>query len=360
MFGVGTDIVNSALHLWVAVWSAALLVFVCALAFYWSRARTAARVSIVFAAAMFGAALTWAFLDAASLRDSNADRRALEARAATLNAESFAPGSPLACLNGLAGDAVEAACEKALFAAPATVASATSYVAARLSLLSDMVAYMKRDGGNIDSALLPLRRSLEADRFGFVAHTLFVADGCTAGRCQAFGLLRDSNQVRANLSRQAFEHYLNRYQTAWSQAPDVPLADAGLPAQPAASAPHKIVDIDFPSAASIPPISIMNPEPKGPPGAAAVAAATAGEPNAHENAAPPRRGRKPAANTVTQTPPPAAPAASRVDPVWLPGTEPIPLVGAPLPAGSNAASAAPVQLGPFQTAQPNTGPAHAQ
>ena len=94
--------------------------------------------------------------------------------------ESLAPGSPLACLNGLAGDDVEAACEKALFAAPATVASATSYVAARFALLADMVAYTKRGGGDINSALLPLRRSLEADRFGFVAHTLAVPTAAAA------------------------------------------------------------------------------------------------------------------------------------------------------------------------------------
>ncbi len=75
---------------------------------------------------------------------------------------ALAPGSPLACLDGLAGENVEAACEKALFAAPATVAAATSYVAARLALLADMAAYTKRGGGDIDSALLPLRRSLES------------------------------------------------------------------------------------------------------------------------------------------------------------------------------------------------------
>ena len=49
----------------------------------------------------------------------------------------------------MAGENVEAACEKALFAAPATVAAASSYVAARLTLLSDVVAYIKA-GGKLD------------------------------------------------------------------------------------------------------------------------------------------------------------------------------------------------------------------
>jgi len=226
MFGVDPDIGSSALRLWVAAGSAALLVFVCALAFDWTRTRTVARVGVVVLGAVLGATLAWTFLDAASVRDRSAERRALEARAAELNAESLAPGSPLACLNGLAGDDVEAACEKALFAAPATVASATSYVAARFALLADMVAYTRRGGGNINSVLLPLRHSLEVDRFGFVAHTLAVADRCTSDHCAALALLDNPSQVRANLSGQTLDRYLDHYLTAWAQPPDVPLADA--------------------------------------------------------------------------------------------------------------------------------------
>ncbi len=168
------------------------------------------------------------------VRDRSAERRALEARAAELNAESLAPGSPLACLNGLAGDDVEAACEKALFAAPSTVASATSYVAARFALLADMVAYTKRGGGGINSTLLPLRRSLEADRFGFVAHTLAVADRCSSDHCEALALLDNPGQVRANLSGQTLERYLDHYLPVWAKAPDVPVADATSTSGPSA------------------------------------------------------------------------------------------------------------------------------
>jgi hypothetical protein len=382
MFGIDPDIGNSALRLWVAAGSAALLVFICALAFDWTRTRTVARVGVVVLGAVLGATLAWAFLDAASVRDRGTERRALEARAAQLNAESLAPGSPLSCLNGLAGDDVEAACEKALFAAPSTVASATSYIAARFALLADMVAYNKRGGGGINSALLPLRRSLEADRFGFVAHTLAVADRCSSDHCEALALLDNPGQVRANLSGQTLERYLDHYLTVWAKPPEVPVADAtsaltGAPGAP--PAPHKMVDIDFPSAASIPAISIMNPEPPGPPGAAAVAAATAGEPKAHEppahaapaheaSAPPERRGRKQAAAPPAPAIPPAQAANAApqpqldVDPVWLPASQP----PAPAAAAATAASVTPVppgpvQLNPFQPPpQANAGAPHAQ
>src|SRR5580692_3183333 len=114
MFGLDPDIGNSALRLWVAAGSAALLVFVCALAFDWTRTRTVARVSVVVVGAVLGATLAWAFLNGATVRDQNAERRALESRAAELNIRILAPGSPLACLDGLAGDNVEAACERTL------------------------------------------------------------------------------------------------------------------------------------------------------------------------------------------------------------------------------------------------------
>jgi hypothetical protein len=335
--------------LWVAAGSAALLVFVCALAFDWTRTRTFARVSVVVLGAVLGASLAWAFLDAASVRDRSAERRDLETRATELNAQILAPGSALACLDGVAGDNVEAACEKALFAAPAAVATATSYAAARLALLADMVAYTKRGGANIDSALLPLRHSLEADRFGFVAHALAVRDGCTSDNCTALALLHDPSRVRANLSGQTLDRYLDHYLTVWAQSPDVPVADAtssqSAMNQPGVTGQKKVaVDIDFPTAASIPPISIMNPEPKGPVTATAPAAVAAGAATADAAAAPSpptKRPRKQAANAPAQAvaPAPAEPAPP-VDPVWGPGTN--------QPASQAAATAAsgPVQLNP--------------
>jgi hypothetical protein len=376
MFGVDPDIGSSALRLWVAAGSAALLVFICALAFDWTRTRTVARVGVVVLGAVLGATLAWAFLDAASVRDRGAERRALESRAAELTAESLMPGSPLACLDGLAGDDVEAACEKTLFASPATVAGATAYVAARLSLLADITAYTKRGGGNINSVLLPLRHSLETDRFGFVAHTLAVADRCTSDHCTALALLDNSGQVRANLSGQTLERYLDRYLRVWAQSPGTPVADATSSGATQQSPPHKFVDIDFPSAASIPPVSIMNPEPPGPPAAAAVAAATAGETKAEsktELKSEPKAESKPheapaAARRAPKKPPVAPPAqaataAPDVDPVWQPHAAP-PSQSAPaaaaLPSSAAPQALGPVQLNPFPPPPAAAAPSKSQ
>jgi hypothetical protein len=227
----------------------------------------------------------------------------------------------------MAGENVEAACEQALFAAPATVAAASSYVAARLTLLSDVVAYIKA-GGKLDSVLLPLRHSLEADRFGFVAHILAVRDGCTSGHCMALALLRDPERVRANLSAQTLDRYVDRYLQTWGQPSDAPLAEVApsataLAARQPAGPNHKkgVVDADFPSAASIPAIGIMNPEPKTSPANAAADAKMGGTGSTRT---PPRKNsNSPAQALASPASLPATSFAPPVDPVWVPGTAPI-------------------------------------
>jgi hypothetical protein len=272
--------------------------------------------------AAVGAILAWAFLSSAGTRDLSAERRNLEMRAAQLTAQVLAPGSPLACLDATGGENVELACEKALFAAPATVAAASSYTAARLSLLSDMAAHIQV-GGNLNSVLPPLRRALEADRFGFVAHTLAIRDGCTSTRCEALALLRDQDRVRANLSAQTFDRYLDRNLPLWGQ-PETPVADAApsstatlAAGQPPSGQVQKkvVVDADFPSAASIPAVSIMNPEPKVAP------ANAAGEARAAASA---RRSSRKASNPPPPAPSPAATLVPPVEPVWAPGTAAVP------------------------------------
>lgn len=357
MFGVDSDIGSSALRLWGAAGSTALLV--CLLMFDWMRTRTLARAGIVLASAVLGAVLAWSFVgDTANL---GAERRMLEMRAAALNAAALAPGSPLACLDAVAGDTVEAACEKAIFATPASVAAASSYVAARLALLADIAGYTRRGGGTIDGALLPLRRALEADRFGLVAHTLAVRDGCSGESCKPLSLLHDPNRVRANLNAQTLDRLLDHYTVSWARLSDTPVADAtaaepGASGQATAQAPHKVVDIDFPSAASIPAISIMNPEPNRPvPGGANTAGAAAGNPNAQAASAAQKRSTKKAGNAPAQAAAAAPPAeAPSVDPVWTPGaTTAVP------PSSPAAGSSAPIQLNPMPTAPETGGSAHA-
>jgi hypothetical protein len=332
MLGVESEIGTSALRLWVAAGSAALLIVFCVLASLRPPARMGPspvlRAGLVVVCAILG--------------NRGAERRAFEMRAEELSARVLAPGSPLACLDAVAGENVEAACEKALFASPASVASASSYAAARLTLLASMAAYAGRGGSNIDDVLLPLRRSLEADRFGFLAHVLAVRDGCTNQNCKALAVLRDASRVRANLSAETLDRYLEHYLVLWAAAPDGAQAPSAT-AQPNTQGPRKAVSIDFPTAASIPAVSIMNPEPTGPvlPGVAAAAAS-----NPNPQAAPssvPHRARK-------QTSNPPAPAAVQAvssgspapEPIW---PEPVPPPPSPQPAAASA-SAGPIQLNP--------------
>ena len=87
------------------------------------------------------------------------------------------------------------------------------------------------------------------------------------------------SRVRANLSGQTLDRYLDRYLTVWALQPDGPgpVADAATQSQPTyqpgAPGQRKMVNIDFPTAASIPPVSIMNPEPGTKPTPAAASAA---------------------------------------------------------------------------------------
>jgi hypothetical protein len=344
---------RAALRLWVTAGSAALLVVLCVLTFVLGTTRMAkaARALLVVLGASLGAAMAWTSFGGGS-GDASAERRALEQRAAELAALTLAPGSPLACLDALVGESVETACEKAIFASPASVATATSYVASQLALLSDIAAYIGRGGAGMD-ALPPLRRALEADRFGFLAHVLVMRDGCTSENCKALALLRNPGLVRANLSGETFKHYLEHYLPVWAKASDGAAADATqvqttATAQVNPPGPRKVtVKIDFPSAASIPAVNIMNPEPSGPvlPG---VADAAAANPNRQSAARSSRRAHKQAARPPAQAAVQSAASGSTppVEPIW---PEPVP----PLPSAAAPTVAAPVQLNPFAPAPPS-------
>ena len=203
--------------------------------------------------------------------ERGAERRALMQRNAELTAQALAPGSALACLDGAAGETVENACEKTVFAAPQTAAAAIAYMAARLTLLSDGLTFARRVDPEFAATLAGLRRAIELDRFGVAAHVLAVRDGCSAERCAAFALLNDANVVKSNLKAQIFDQYVSRYAADWgkSEPKSEPVAETQAP-PPVASAPAPPAKTavarkyDFPSAASIPPVSIMNTEPPRP------------------------------------------------------------------------------------------------
>ncbi len=229
-----------------------------------------ARVVLILIVAGLGGSLSWAYFDSAATRAHQAERRALELRVGRLNEQSLKPGSPLACLDAFAGETVQAACERAVFATPASVAAAISYVAAQFTLLTEMTDYARRGGAGIDDTLLPLRHSLEGDPFGFLAYVLVMGGGCTSEHCPPLGLLRDPTHVRTNIIAQTLQRYVDHYREVWAKSPDAVVAETpemaptGVPDANATGKRKVSVNIDFPTAASIPPISIMNPEPKGP------------------------------------------------------------------------------------------------
>ncbi len=347
MFGVDPETGASLVRLWIAAGSAALLVALCVVAFV-RQARLAStpalRLGLVAAGAILGSVTTWALVDRAALAAAAAERRALELRAQELSAQVLIPGSPLACLDALVGESVEAACEKSLFASPATVAAASAYVGAQLTLLANIAAFSHGQDAEPEAMTVQLRRALETDRFGFVAYVLAIRDGCTAHNCKTLALFRDPSRVRTNLTTAALERYLEHYAAAWTAGPELPVAEATQAPSAAGQPPRRPISIDFPSAASIPAVSIMNPEPKGPvlPGVAAAAAANpnpppSGQRHAHKPAAP-----NPNAVAGGQSSQPA------VEPIWPEPLPPSSSAQAPPVAAAPAAAPAPANIGPVQ------------
>jgi hypothetical protein len=245
---------------------------------------------LVIAAGIVAAVVVAADRMVASEHD--AARRNLLARDADLNRAELAPGSVLACLDAGAGEAVENACEKAVFHSAQSAAAAVAYMSARLTLLSEAAGLAAHGDGGVAAALAASRRAVELDRYGIAAHVLATRDSCTAAKCPAFALVEDASVLKANLESRVYDQYVSRYVDKWNEAapqPKTPAVSEAAPVPPLASiapttggpmpAPIKPGEKwDFPSAASIPAVSIMNKEP--PPGAAASAQAPPASPQA--------------------------------------------------------------------------------
>jgi hypothetical protein len=222
----------------------------------------------------------------------------------------------LSCLDELAGDAVLAACEKALFGSAEAAASAVSYSAAtinRLTAYGDVVAANK----HLTPELMALRRAVERDRYGLIAYVLQSRDRCQPGSCPAYASLTDHNQIATNMDERTYDGLIARFAPTWN-APPAAAASTSLPASVPTGKP---TNADFPSASSIPPVNIMTPEPP--------LAAPRPPPSAANAQAPPRPAAPAAAPGAA-----AAPAAAKKPPV-------------PKAARPQAqAPAAPVQLAP--------------
>jgi hypothetical protein len=249
---------------WTAGAVAALIVMLCLLAFNRAGSQGVIGALARIALVMVGAGVSWVAL--ASHSDVAAERRVLDARAhELLTRASSMPGSALACLDAMAGDTVESACERALFQTPEATAAAVSYTSAQLTLLADLTMHVRRSNAPDEPAALGnLRRAIERDRFGLVAHVLTIRDGCTPHACVAFVLLDDTSRIRNNLAERTYDVYVVRHSALWSDTDKLPVATVAPRAAPAAPATAGMGAGLFPSAESIPPVNIIDPESRAP------------------------------------------------------------------------------------------------
>jgi hypothetical protein len=159
-----------------------------------------------------------------------AERRALEDRANALFTQTIQPGSVFACIDGSPAPAMFEACERTLFAEPQRVAAAVAIVTQRLAYVADALRYASsRDAGYLER-IESLRKAIEADPYGFVAHVLSTEDGCTPDACERFKLLRDPARVKENLRVRRFEAFMVKHAVAWLGPAKEPAADNRLPA----------------------------------------------------------------------------------------------------------------------------------
>ena len=295
---------------WVAATVAALLVVIIVVAMVRRAASLVSGLGVIAGLALI-VALAGAFVTRSVERERADERRALAARAQDLTVLAMTPGSALACLDAVGGEGVEFACEKALFESPQAVSAAASYVASRIALLSDGVDYALRANTSYETVLPGVRRALEADRYGFVAHVLGMSYGCSPDNCEALVLFRDPARITANLKDKTFDGYVTRYAGGSGPPAAAPERRSRPPGPPVASsggASPVPPGFELPSASSIPPVSIMTPEVGGQPSSGNASSEASAVPPPPPRRPPQRPARPAQANPPVQLVPPA-PAA---------------------------------------------------
>jgi hypothetical protein len=257
---------------------------------------------------------------------------ALQATGTSPVMQSSASLPALACLDGLAGEIVESACEKSLFASADSAAAGVSYAAAQMSRLASHGNAMAANEA-MTPELNALRRTIERDRYGLVAQVLTTREGCTlASSCPFFRSLTNSAQISSNMDDHLYDSLVARYSPGWGAAP-APSASGSAAVPATALAPAaptgRPMSGDFPSAASIPPVSIMAAEPSA-----------QGSQATHRPTEPaPARQSQPSAAAGNAAPAPAAPKK--------------PAAQKPPAAAQKSRAQAPVQLAPPQESDDN-------
>lgn len=275
----------------------------------WLWLTTGARLvaTAVCVSAVVSIVLAWTFFSGLLYRDRAEEGRTISQRILDLTALQTGSRSALGCLDVSIGDPLEEICERTIFASPESVAEANAFVAARVSVLEDAVAYANRVHSHYAGVIVALRQAVENDQFGIVAHVLAARYGCSAAQCSAFALLNDSSKVIANFNARTFENLITRYAPSWqaqagaavlalpSQGPAVaaPIPGPSANLHPAGTPPRGLY---VPPASSIPAVSIMTDEPR----ATAAAPTTAPASPPHPVAVP-----RPNPRTQPSTPVPA-------------------------------------------------------
>jgi hypothetical protein len=285
------------------------------------------------AASLVLVGIAWFYFDRLGEQDRSEYRRNIEARLSALTAQALLPNSNLACLDAGIGNAVQEACEKVLYSSPEQISAALSFVGARLDILRDIAALSDPEEATYDKLRAPLIRSMQDDRYGLVAQVLQGRDLCTPDKCHAFEFLTNRDRILGNMNQRAYEERVAHYALGWSDKPGGPALAAVVPppppppSAPPAKEPSQL-PVNFPSAASIPPVSIMANEP-GMPGQNGVDAAP--KPEAKQPPAPPRR---PAQKAASQPQPkqqarPQSPEPQQAQPFPVPVAPAVQTSGAP-------------------------------
>lgn len=260
---------------------------------------------------------------ASSLSGGASDTRgAVDDRSSQVTAAGSLPA--LACIDDIAGEAVEQACEKVLFGSAESTAAAVNHMAAMITRLTSL-----GDAATAQRSMTPgmqaLRRAVEHDRYGLVAQVLLARERCTPTECPAYRSLTDNHQIITNMDEHTYDVLVARYAPSWNAPIATALAAPG--SMLGASAPTgRPTNAEFPSAANTPAVSIMTPEPgtgtvapRSPPAAERTTASVPPRPSTQMGAAPtaslaPPPPPEPAAKgkKTAAKKPPAAPAGAPV------------------------------------------------
>jgi hypothetical protein len=227
------------------------------------------------------------------------ERRALDERAASIFSQTVQPGSVFACLDGSPAPAMMEACERSLFSEPQRVAAAVAIVTQQIAFLDEALQFANaRDAGYLQR-IEPMRNSVEADPYGFVAYVFAIDHRCTAESCERYRLLRDPARVRENIRVRRFEAFMAKHAPSWRSS-------AAAPYEP------EVRESPLPPGGPRPAVSgVSIGERAGAPVIGDPASASFGAPVA---APAPRDEAVPTTATVSVEPPPAPPAAAEAPP----------------------------------------------